>query len=79
MRAGCWQVGLNDREWLTTSSLCSASTSSVCHSCLLMRAETLLSNEAEAGEKAGEVGLDDAGVAAVEVGMEVDMMLSGDV
>lgn len=64
---------------LTMSSRCSASTSSECQSCLLMRMETLWSNEAARGEKAGEVGLDEAGVAAVEVGREVDMADSSEV
>ena len=39
-----------------------------------MRTETLWSKEAATGDKAGEVGLDDEGVAAAEVGMERDML-----
>ena len=38
-----------------------------------MSADTLRSKEAVAGEKAGEVGLDDEGVAAAEAEAEADM------
>ena len=58
------------------SSLCSASTSSVCHSCLLVRAATLCSNEDDVGAKVGEVGLDEAGVELWEDDMDVDVVTS---
>ena len=58
----------------TMSSLCSANTSSECHSCLLTSVETLCSNEAETWEKTGDVGFDDDGVAAAEDGRDVDMV-----